>query len=56
MVKLRVLINSVDRTSILEQSSISLDLYDGDVIDTLSLELDDQDLAITVLEGHDIIL
>ena len=56
MVKLRVVINDVDQTSILIQESLILDCYDGDVIDTLNIELDDQDLLVTITEGQDIIL
>lgn len=56
MVKLRLLINSIDRTSILTQSSVIIDEYDGDVIDTLTFELDDQENATTISEGHDVVL
>ncbi len=52
----KLTINEIDRTSILDDDSWFVDCYDGDVIDTIELNLDDQDNSVTVVEGHDIIL
>lgn len=56
MVVLKLLINNVDRSSVLIEDSLFIDCFDGDVIDTIELSLDDKDANITVVEGHDIIL
>jgi len=53
---LKLLINDVDRTSVLIESSLFLDCFDGDVIDTIEVILDDIEANITVVEGHDIVI
>lgn len=54
--QIKLLINSVDRTSLLVEDSYSIDDSDGPAIDVLELELDDQSSVITVAEGVDIVV
>ncbi len=56
MVKLRLLINSVDLTSAIQEEGYFLSCFDGAVIDSIELVLEDPDNTITVEDGHDFIL
>lgn len=51
----KLTINAIDRTSILIEDSWVIDDNDGDIMDTIELELDDQSANITITEGQDII-
>jgi hypothetical protein len=54
--KIKLIINNVDRTNILIEDSWSINNFDGDIIDIAEFELDDQNANITITEGQDLIL
>lgn len=54
--KIKLLIDNVDRTSRLLEDSWSIDENDGDVIDVVELDLDDHDNTLTVTEGKDLVI
>ncbi len=56
MVKLRVFINSIDLTSSFLEDGFFLDESEGGTIDVLSMEFIDPNNALSILDGHDVIL
>tara|TARA_Y100000310_G_scaffold318377_1_gene372337 strand:+ start:344 stop:1654 length:1311 start_codon:yes stop_codon:yes gene_type:complete len=56
IMKIKLLINSVDRTSILVEDSWSIDEFDGSVLDTMELELDDTDNSVTIANDQDVVV
>ncbi len=53
---IKLLINSVDLTAKLIERSWTIDDNEGDVIDTIELELDDQDRTLDILDGQELIV
>lgn len=54
--KLRFLVNGVDRSSLVPERQWSVSLNEGTIIDTMSLTLSDEDLSLTVVEGQEVIV
>ena len=56
MVVLKLLINYIDRTSLMQEREWHVTEFDGSIIDSIELSLEDENSNVTITEGQELVL